>query len=291
MPQIQVYFKKAEYFPGDLLEGEVVIRTRSAIECNRVGLKIVGKEYTEMGSGDTRVKDSYYHFNKYAIICKETSIPEGDTRLPFSFRLPNGIPPTFKGYYGHINYHVEVVIEQNWRIDPKRKSYFLVSPKPLSFIHPSQRLESRIRKQGALSVDMPSNVVRPDGLPLSVRVEPRSRVDEVRIQLIRRERYKCQSRKKNRDRVILGVRTPITERDFERWKEFKLPKHIRPDFTFRGNLMQVGYLLKFTLGVSLGFDDIINIPVQFSAPQETEKEIEEKDMDELLDDIALDLEF
>ena len=288
---IIISFNKAEYFPGDLIEGEVIIKNRSPCECNRVGIKLEGKEYTEMGSGDSRIRDSFYHFRKYLIVGKGGTLPEGNTRLPFNYRLPGGIPPTFKGYYGHIRYTAEVVIEQNWRPDPKRKVSFLVSPKPLSFIRPSTHLESRIRKKGALSVDMPSNVVRPSGLPLSIRIDPRDRVDEVRIQLIRRERYQCQSRKKTNDKIILGVRTPIREHDFEKWKEYSLPKHIRPAMTFRGNLIQIGYILKFTLGVNFGFDDVLNIPVQFSAPQKTEVEVEEKDMEELLDDIAVDLGF
>ena len=291
MPMISVFFNKSEYFPGDSVEGEVVIKNRSPCECNRVGLRVQGKEYTEMAAGDTRIKDSFYHFNEYLVIRREGVLPEGDTRLPFRYNLPSGVPPTFKGAYGSIKYTAEVVIEQNWRPDPKRKASILVSPKPLAFVIPSAHLESRIRKKGALSVDMPSNVIRPTGLPISVRVDQRDRVDEVRIQLIRRERYKCQSRKSTSEKIILGVRTPIREIDYERWKEYSLPKHIRPTMTFNGRLMQVGYIVKVTLGVNFGFDDVLEIPVQFSAPQKTDDEIDEKDMDELLDDIAVDLGF
>ena len=137
---------------------------------------------------------------------------------------------------------------------------------------------------------MPTSIIRPEGLPFSVRVDPRSRVDEVRVHLIRRQRYKCQGREKDEDKVVLGIATPIRESDFERWKEYRLPKHIRPMMVFRGHLIQIGYILKFTLGVNLGFDDVIIIPVQFSAPERTDVEIEEKEMCDLLDDIAMDLD-
>ncbi|RLI54627.1 MAG: hypothetical protein DRP09_12450 [Candidatus Thorarchaeota archaeon] len=291
MVVLRIFPNQKIYQPGDMLRGVLVLKTRKPIECNRVVLSFQGKEKTTRQAGDIRLEEEHYWFKTDLILHDGGTIPEGSTRLPFAIHLSKGIPPTFGSPAGNITYSIKAVMEVSWRPDPKKTWTFAVIPEPLRYIPESQDHEAQIRKSGPLYLDLPSNVVRPEGLPFSMRVDQTKRVTELRVLLRRRESFECQGSTTKIETTEKEMCVPVRVDDFGRWKEYSLPKHIKVNAPFRGRLIRREYYLRVELGVSLARDPVIEVPVLISAADSRETISEEQSMFELLDDIAHDLEL
>ena len=119
MRSVDIKFSQRNAEPGGTISGVVVVETDKTFECNRVVLKVKGKERTEIGSGDSKIVDEHYHVKGKIELSEATEIPFGKSEFPFKFKLDEGLPPTFSGYNGWIEYSVEAVVEMDWTIDPK----------------------------------------------------------------------------------------------------------------------------------------------------------------------------
>lgn len=56
----------------------------------------------------------------------ECSIKTGRFCYPFEFVLPHGLPSSFEGEYGSVEYSLEAVISKSWTFDCKSKTIFYV---------------------------------------------------------------------------------------------------------------------------------------------------------------------
>jgi len=278
---VTIHLEKDRYLPGETIIGKVSIRTDRSFECNRVVLKIVGKERTEHGSGDSKTTDERYHISRVFRIREGGMIPEGLTQVPFSFHLPWRLPPSYQGHFGSIEYTVESVVEVNWALDPRLKESFHVIQQRPAVLPEQIDIGPLAKTSGSLHVHLDSNILRMKrGVRVSFKVSERSRVRGVQVDIMKREEAKCRWHSMKQDSIIDSKFCPISIDDFDIWKDARLGEGGRHYLPFNGDLISVSYLLKVCLDVALSFDPEVIIPLRIS---------DEAPIDDVLDAIESDL--
>jgi hypothetical protein len=278
---VTIHLDKERVLPGETVSGQITIRTDRSFECNRVVLKITGKERTERSAGETKVSEERYHISRVFRISEGGIIPEGVTRLPFSFALPSSLPPSYLGYNGSIQYSIQSVVEVNWALDPAcREPFIVLQERPPSLLEVS---DARFTSQtsGHLHVQLDSNLLwMYRGISVRFMVSERSRVRGVRFEIIKREDALCQGHSMVSHTTILRRFYPISPSDFESWKEVRIGEAWDQYIPFRGDLISISYFLKISLDVSLGLNPDVVVPLQFS---------DDVPVGDVLDDIESDL--
>lgn len=281
LKSVSIFLDKESILPGETLSGQITIRTSKPFECNRVVLKVVGKERTVHGSGEYQTTQEQYNITRAFRILEGGVLPEGVTRLPFSFTLPRRIPPSYKGFNGSIEYSVEAIIEVNWAADPRTKRSFNVlqeRPRNTPIYHEIRPLTD---KSGKLHVQLDSNILRmKQGIKMRFSVSERGRVRGVQVEIRRREEARCYQHVMKQDTILDHRYCPLTTDDFDTWKDVRMGEGWSYDMSFYGDLISVSYHLKVSLDVSFGFDPEIIIPLQI---------LDEASIDDVLDAIESDL--
>ncbi|KXH73524.1 MAG: hypothetical protein AM326_10615 [Candidatus Thorarchaeota archaeon SMTZ-45] len=282
---IDIKFSQRNAKPGDCISGVVVVETDKAFECNRVILKLKGKERTEMGSGDSRITDDVIHLQGKIELCEATEIPIGKSEFPFKFKLDNELPPTYSGYGGFIEYSAEAVVEMDWAIDPKMTRRFRVLPIQPAYIPEADGYNPMNKDLDVLHVELLSDILRmKQGLPVRFMVDEHSRVNGVRLEIRRKEHIKCRSRNGTHDVVITKKFIPLTTGDFHRWREEIMGKGWQR-VPFESKLVRTSYFLKVVLEMKWELDPNVSFKIRISGekPEET--------VNDILESIELDLGF
>ncbi|MBN2230538.1 MAG: sporulation protein [Candidatus Thorarchaeota archaeon] len=265
MREVQIVYENKRVLPGETLIGKVYVKTDNLLECNKVVLKVKGREHTEYSSGDTKSTDERYHISRVFKIGERGIIGIGVTEFPFSVQIPRGIPPSYQGYNGTIEYTTEAVVEMNWTIDPKcKKEFRVIQERPPIIKH---NLDSRHFKKtcGALQVEIDDDFLgMQSGLDVRFKVSDRSRVKGVSFEIVQQEKCKCDWHDLNHKSIIVGKYCPFSDNDLERWKELSIGEQWMHHLPFRGELIHVSYYLKVALDISLGFDPEIIAPLKFA---------------------------
>ena len=282
---VNIKFTEREALPGGTISGVVVIDTDKAFDCNRVVLKIKGKERTELGSGDSRVTDEASLVNRKITLCEAQEVPCGRSEFPFKFTLEEGLPPTYSGYCGWIEYNVEAVVEMDWTLDPKMTRRFRVLPIHPEYIPEVDGYNPVNKDADKLHVELQSDVLRiKKGIPVRFMVEEHSRINGVRLEVRRKESVKCGYRRNTHDVTLKRKFVPFSPDDFHRWQEEIVGEGWRR-VPFKSKLIATTYFLKIVLEMRLALDPFVNIPVRISGEKPDE------DVDDIFDSIAFDLGF
>jgi hypothetical protein len=282
---VDIKFSEREARPGGIISGVVVIDATKAFECNRVILKIKGKEKTELGSGDTRITDEVVHVDGKMTLCEAVEIPCGKSEFPFKFTLEEGLPPTYSGNSGWIGYSVEAVVEMSWTLDPKMTRQFNVLPVHPEYIPEPDGYNPLNKDEDKFHVELQSDILRINkGIPISFMVEEHSRVNGVRLELRRSESVKCGGREDTHQDTLKRRFIPFSPEDFNRWQEEIFGEGWR-QVPFKSKLIATTYFLKVVLEKRWEFDPYVNIPVRISG----EKQVKEDE--DLFDAISYDLGF
>ena len=274
MRKVSIYSEKDQFRPGDEVSGHVVVSTDKYFTCNRIILKLRGKEYTHYQAGKIHVSESHDILNDDITIWEGGDIQSGETRIEFSFNLPEEIPSTHDGVYGEINYYVEVVVEVDRAKDPKSKMKFTVYGRTPRYIpEPMDRLPIGEEKE-YLQAEIPTDILRPNkGLVVKFRVKERSRIKGVRLDIVKREDIVCQGRDLDSSTGISEKRIPITYNDFDQWIEETVHEDWSTMVPFEGKLIKTSLFLKVVLEVGLAFDPFVEFPLQLSGEGEKEEDI------------------
>ncbi len=282
---VDIKFSQRNARPGDSISGVVVVETDKTFECNRVILRVKGKERTEVGSGDSKITDERGHLSGKITLSEAKEIPFGKTEFPFKFKLKEGLPPTYSGYNGWVEYSVEAVVEMDWTIDPKMKRRFRVIPIQPAYLPEIDGYNPLNKDVGSLHVELLSDVLRlRKGIPVRFMVEEHSRVNGVRIEIRRREYARCRSSKRTHDVTVATEFIPLSTNDFNRWKDALVGANWRR-VPFKSKLLRTAYLLRVVLEMRWELDPFVTFRLKVSG-EKTEEEIED-----IFDAIAIDLGF
>ncbi|MGD9397214.1 MAG: sporulation protein [Candidatus Thorarchaeota archaeon] len=282
MRDVMIYTEKSQFWPGDEVSGHVVVSTDETFTCNRIILKLRGKEYTHYQAGKVHVSETHQILEDDLTIWEGGNIHSGDTKFEFNFRLPEEIPPTHSGYFGQIDYSIEAVVELDRALDPKSKVDLNVFARVTSYIpEPLDRLPIR-EEEEHLHAEIPTDILRPNkGLEVRFLVKERSRIKGVRLDIVKHDDVVCQGRTLDSNTGVSEKRIPITYRDFDRWIEETIHEDWSSMGPFEGRLIKSSLMLKVVLEVGLSFDPCIEFPLRLSGEKEKE--------DEVFDSIELDL--
>lgn len=281
MRSVDIKFDNSRVLPGETLTGNVVVRTDKEFVCNRVVLKVVSKERTEVGSGDNRRTDEKLLISRVFRISEGRTIPEGISSFPFLFYLPRKLPPTYKGYFGYIEHTVEGVVEVDWAIDPKMKEeYQVIQQRPP---HIPETIDTAVisKTNNGLHVQLNEDCVRMDtGILVRFKVDDKNRMRRLRFEIRKREDAKCSWSNVDHSIVVRRKFSTLNQDDWGRWKEIRIGENWREYIPFKSELYRISYHLKVTLEIDFGRDPDIKIPLLISdcAPEE-----------DVLEEIALDL--
>ncbi|MHA2148510.1 MAG: hypothetical protein ACXAAN_07695 [Candidatus Thorarchaeota archaeon] len=282
---VDIKFSQRNAHPGDSISGIVVLETDKTFECNRVILKVKGKERTEMGSGDSKITDEYYHVRGMITLSEATEIPFGKSEFPFKFKLDKGLPPTYSGYYGWVEYSVEAVVEMDWTIDPKLTRRFRVLPVHPAYIPELNGYDPKNQDINELHVELQSDVLRmKQGIPIRFMVDENSRVTGVRLEVRRREYAKCRKSERTHDVTVRKKFIPLSTNEFHRWREEIVGEGWRR-VPFQSKLLKTEYMLKVVLEMKWELDPFVTYRIKISG------EKPEKEVEDILDAMAIDLGF
>ncbi|MBY8997930.1 MAG: sporulation protein [Candidatus Thorarchaeota archaeon] len=282
---VDIKFSQRNARPGDSIRGVVVVETDKSFVCNQVVLKVKGKERTEMGSGDSKITDEHVHLHGKIILSEAAEIPYGKNEFSFEFKLKTGLPPTYSGYNGWIEYNVEAVVEMDWTLDPKMTRRFRVLPIHPAYLPESDGYNPQNKDTNPLHVELQSDVLRiKQGIPVRFMVDEHSRVNGVRVEIRRREYAKCRSNEHTHDVTIATEFIPISAGDFHRWKDALVGGNWRR-VPFQSKLLRTTYLLKVVLEMRWDLDPFVTYRLKVSG-EKPEEEIED-----IFEAIAIDLGF
>ena len=282
MRDVMIYTEKNQFWPGDEVRGHVVVSTDNSFTCNRIILKLRGKEYTHYQAGKVHVTETHQILDDDLTIWEGGNIHSGDTKFEFGFKLPEEIPPTHSGTFSRIDYSIEAVVEVDRALDPKSKIELNVFARVTSYIpEPLDRLPIREEKEH-LHAEIPTDILRPNkGLEVRFLVKERSRIKGVRLDIVMHNDVVCQGRNLDSNTDVSEKHIPIRYNDYDRWIEATIHEDWSSMGPFEGRLIKSSLMLKVVLEVGLSFDPSIEFPLRLSG--EGEKE------DEIFDSIELDL--
>lgn len=279
-----VYLEKNEFFSGEEVVGQVVVKTDSTFSCNRVILKIEGKEYTHYQAGKVHVSDTQPLMGEELTIWEGGDINSGDTKFEFQFKLSEGLPPVYEGIYGTIDYSIEAVVEVDRALDPKQKIPLVVKNRPPEFI-PEQLDQLPIRKEDEhIQAEIPTDIVRPrKEFVVRFLVKERSRIKGVRLDIIRQEDAICQRRELDSRKELNQKRIPISYNEYGTWIEETILEDWLTHIPFEGKLIKTSLFLKVVLEIGLAMDPEIWFPLRLSGEKGKD--------DDLFDVIEMDLDW
>jgi hypothetical protein len=265
MRDVTIYLEKNEFFSGEEVAGHVVVKTDSTFSCNRVILKIEGKEYTHYQAGKVHVSDTHPLMGEELTIWEGGNINSGDTKFEFQFKLLEELPPVYEGSFGIIDYSIEAVVEVDRALDPKQKIPLVVKNRPPEFI-PEQSDQLPIRKEDEhIQAEIPTDIVRPrKGFVVRFLVKERSRIKGVRLDIIRQEDAICQRRELDSKKELYQKQIPISYNEYGTWIEETIHEDWLTYIPFEGKLIKTSLLLKVVLEIGLAMDPEIWFPLRLS---------------------------
>ncbi len=284
---VDIALENRRVLPGNNLAGKVIIRADKAFDCNRVVLKLKSRERTTCGSGEHRHVEEKTVLSKVFMISEARTIHEGNTEIPFSYKLPRGLPPSYEGWSGNIIHSIEAVVEVDWALDPKLKIDYAVLQQRPPYIQFATDTKVWSRENAELQVRLDDNILRLDkGIQVHFIVDQGKRMNAVRLEIKKLENYKCGWGNKSHESNVREKYIELNNDDWGRWKETIMGEQWKHHLPFTSQLFQVSYYLKVTLEIGWDFDRSVTFPLRFSdvAPEKAK----ESEVD-LFDQIAIDL--
>ncbi|CAG5135197.1 unnamed protein product [Candidula unifasciata] len=134
------------FYAGNILQGHVTVELNEPMKMRGITLRFEGKAYvhwTEQhstGSGKNRrtvtrhYSASEVYFNQDSLLfgifsnqgSNTTELAPGRHVFPFQFLIPQGLPSSFEGLFGHVRYTVKCIIDKPWKFDHSTKRPFTI---------------------------------------------------------------------------------------------------------------------------------------------------------------------
>lgn len=118
------------YSPGSRVQGSLVVSVKAPKDYHSIIVTVFGEAQVKWtvssGSGKSRRRTTYINsqncINLHVAVWKADSsatgnLPIGEHNFPFIFELPQNLPNSYEGAYGHIRYEVGTKIVQGGLIN------------------------------------------------------------------------------------------------------------------------------------------------------------------------------
>ncbi|KAK6195238.1 hypothetical protein SNE40_000708 [Patella caerulea] len=157
MLQVFVAFSKGVYYPGQLIEGRVIIEVKKETTIRGIDLYFNGAANVRWTETKTLEIKQYTktrnYFSKHISLLKgNQTLSAGRSVYPFQYQLPDGIPSSFHGQYGGVEYRLKCVVDSPF------KQVKIIADKKITVIHdldlntePHARESPLLEKQMTLS--------------------------------------------------------------------------------------------------------------------------------------------
>ncbi|MFX1326050.1 MAG: hypothetical protein ACFE8N_13950 [Promethearchaeota archaeon] len=131
------------YLPGEILRGEIIVKTKKRIKARKLSAIYVGMEHSSVtrggGKNSHTYYEKYYHFNIEDVFMEpkpgaNSIILDGSYRFNYEFEIPENAPPSFKLHNSGIQYLIDVKIDRAMASDIHKKLELLVIPNSLEKI-------------------------------------------------------------------------------------------------------------------------------------------------------------
>lgn len=113
-PDVELLLPR-EIIPGQEVSAVLVLRCRKSISVDAIHVQFTGTE---------RWGEVQKRFLALVAELGGQDLPEGETRLPFRFAIPNGNPPTYAGTAASVRYEASVHVDIPWW--PDRRAQFTI---------------------------------------------------------------------------------------------------------------------------------------------------------------------
>ncbi|XP_049774878.1 arrestin domain-containing protein 17-like isoform X3 [Schistocerca cancellata] len=138
--QIRIYLDNpvATYYGGDTVTGKVVVKTDEEEKIRYISAKCRGEANVRWTRrvrrrGHTKhirysAHENYFETKYYFVggPSEELILPPGEHVYNFSVKLPENLPSSFEGTYGHIRYTIKAKMNRPWAFDEKVKAFYTV---------------------------------------------------------------------------------------------------------------------------------------------------------------------
>jgi hypothetical protein len=270
--EILLHLPKAEYSPGERVEGHAIILCDEDFDCESVNLVFSCQEQSRVvvGSGKHRrvYLEEHEYFEQFLELLNQSMVLEGETRYEFSFDIPEESVSSFEGHYSWIRYIIKGKIEVKWALDPKIEQTIIVkAPTRMTASLEPMMIQEEHMEEGMhlLRVQGDSDTFqRGEDIRFRFLVGTEANIRGVRAELLRRENVAPKGRETSYD----------TEMDLQYWEEYRVPRESWVEVTiktddswpepFKTELIECNYILKVTLDIPWRFDRIIEIPLKLS---------------------------
>ncbi|XP_075914721.1 arrestin domain-containing protein 17-like [Petromyzon marinus] len=152
---VNFHRREAKFVAGEEITGEVLIKVPKSLPVTAVSVKLLGAAsvcWDECGviyrdsECYVNVKITYYGDGRghKSIIDQQSCITPGTHNLPFSFLLPEALPPSFSALYGAVRYSVQAKLKR-----PLSPVYVAGAPFLLTLLPLAPAAHARILVRGA----------------------------------------------------------------------------------------------------------------------------------------------
>lgn len=259
MREIDIDLNRNAYLAGGRVNGTVTVRTDEYFDCDDFYVYVRGDEKTRIsvGSGDDRrTYRGYTRLVEHKLDINDIrKFGAGETSMDFTFVLPNGLPPTYKGTGARIRYWMHAKAEISWSLDPEQQREFWVFSPGTRAKSTRHTASDEHEGQKALEIQLKEPIIRlGDTIPFRFQVASGIEARGVRAELVHCQDRKARGHSRRTQNVLVHREIPETEIQRDRWIDWSVPT--RQDFppTFRTRLITSWYFLKVTLDRPWRFD-------------------------------------
>jgi hypothetical protein len=275
---------KGLYYPGDAVQGELAVQSDKEFKYNAIHVTFTGREHTRIvvssGKSTVTYTDERMYFSNRQDMAREGVIPEGETRFPFSFMLPNEVPCSYSGRCAWIQYALKGVVEISRALDLKQEISLIVrrqtsEPAP-------QPVGEEADKEGLPEFEAQMDgdcACLGDSIGLRYKVAADVKIRGVRAEL-KTEEYAIAKRIKRKTRWTLAEEsTQDHEIDRDQWMELQLKTDDSMPVSYEGEIVTNRAFVKLTLDIPWVRDKVIELPVRLGyyarAPDADQKKTSE----------------
>ncbi|XP_075986609.1 arrestin domain-containing protein 17-like [Anticarsia gemmatalis] len=264
------------YFAGQNIIGKIVFTKTKPKTISEFYVKFKGfcaVRWTDVAADNTSVvrsSNEEYFNRKYTILEGEHTLEPATHEYPFTIPIPIDTPSSYESKYGHIRYHIKVVVKAKGAFSADREKSMMITvltavdlnkipycQHPLKFNLVDSYSCCCVRQGSSqVKVTIPSGGFCPGQLmPVQVSVMNPSKVEiyGVRLAILKHTTYIAKSnsgKKKLHDTVAATRRGPIYSRTTRNWN-FEMP--VPPIKVYNlelCNFIHIRYELKVTVDVS-----------------------------------------